>query len=163
LYLDYAVGIDTNYQTHNWDALLKSKIQEDHPDFYFVRTIGPELPVPKVILLKEFDKRPPHYIRFSRAQIFLRDEHMCQYCGDHHPKQKLNIDHVIPRVQGGKTTWDNVVTSCHDCNRKKGGRTPTQAGMPLLSKPHKPNMPPLILSVRNRNESWDPFLAYLDS
>jgi 5-methylcytosine-specific restriction endonuclease McrA len=162
LYLDYAIGIDTSYQTHSWDALLEKRVEQDHPDFYFVQTVDTHIPVPKVLLLKEFDKQPPHYVRFSRAQIFMRDEHTCQYCGDKLPKQKLNLDHVVPRVQGGKTTWDNVVTSCHDCNRRKGGRTPVQAGMPLMNPPSKPCIPPIMLAVRQRTESWDPFLAYLD-
>lgn len=94
--------------------------------------------VPRVILLSFYDKLPQRRVRLNRQNIFLRDQNTCQYCGVYFKRQDLNIDHVVPVSQGGLTTWSNVVCSCIPCNSKKGGRTPAQANMNLLSKPDKP-------------------------
>lgn len=91
--------------------------------------------VPAVVRLRRYVPVP--YARstsLSRRAVFMRDEHRCQYCGD----SAENIDHVIPKVQGGKHRWDNVVAACRPCNTRKGGRTPAQAGLSLSRKPSKP-------------------------
>lgn len=85
------------------------------------------------------DKR----VRFSRINVYVRDGFRCQYCGEKKSMRDLNYDHVVPRVQGGKTDWDNIVTSCYGCNDKKGSRTPEQAGMKLLRKPFRPKSLPM--------------------
>jgi hypothetical protein len=74
---------------------------------------------------------------------------------------QLSLDHVMPRSQGGKTTWENVVCSCVGCNSKKGGRTPTQAGMKLLSDPVRPSANPgITVTLKDpRYSSWKTFLA----
>ena len=87
--------------------------------------------VPRVILLLAYDRVPRRYVRFSRFNIYSRDQNRCQYCGRQFPRAELNLDHVVPRSKGGTSTWENVVCSCHRCNRLKGGRTPTEAGMRL--------------------------------
>ena len=71
--------------------------------------------------------------------LFVRDRHMCAYCGEIFPTRLLTQDHVRPRAQGGEHTWMNLVASCHGCNHRKGNRTPEQAGMPLLYVPYVPN------------------------
>ena len=92
-------------------------------------------------------KRP---IKFSRVNVFTRDGFSCQYCGTRKGPRELNYDHVVPRVQGGKTVWENIVTSCYDCNGKKRGRTPEQAGMKLLRAPVKPKyLPASPVSMRD--------------
>ena len=70
----------------------------------------------------------------SRRNIFLRDDYTCQYCGIKNP-DKLTLDHVKPKWQGGKDTWENLVCACFKCNSKKGGRTPEEANMTLLNQP----------------------------
>ncbi len=65
--------------------------------------------------------RPSEHPAFTRFNLFLRDRFSCQYCGD---PRELTFDHVLPRAQGGRTTWENVATACAPCNLKKGGRTP---------------------------------------
>lgn len=165
LCLDIAHGIDAEYQTYTWDSLFSNPPSDDEikrDSFYFVRTVHQVVPVPKVVILRGYDKRPPHSVRFSRTQVFLRDSHTCQYCGEALPKPRLNIDHVVPRIQGGKTTWENVVTSCHHCNRVKGGRTPQQAGMRLLSLPRKPRESPQLSLLKKIHTSWLPFFATTD-
>jgi 5-methylcytosine-specific restriction endonuclease McrA len=90
--------------------------------------------LPSVIALKQFVK-PSAYPAFTRFNLFLRDCFSCQYCGD---TRDLTFDHVIPRAQGGRTTWDNVVAACAPCNLRKGGRTPRQARMNLALQPIRP-------------------------
>ncbi len=77
-------------------------------------------------------------MKFSSARLFIRDGHTCAYCGNKFPSSKLNVDHIIPKSQGGPTSWVNCATSCFPCNFKKRNRTPQEAGMPLLIKPAVP-------------------------
>ncbi len=86
----------------------------------------------------------------TNIALFARDQHLCLYCGQQYGRYQLTRDHVMPRSQGGRDTWENVVSSCIACNTRKGGRTPTQAGMPLLAVPYRPSwVEHLILSNRN--------------
>jgi len=119
--------------------------------------------VPRVILLLAYDRVPKRRIRFSRHNIFARDKNTCQYCGKRFATSDLNLDHVVPRSQGGITSWENVVCSCHRCNRSKGGLTPVQAGMRLISPPRKPSWtPPLNVSLKDvMRKEWVPFLDFL--
>ena len=75
---------------------------------------------------------------FSRANIYARDHCTCQYCGIRYSAADLTFDHVVPVAQGGRKNWDNIVAACVTCNRKKGGRTPKQAGMHLYTAPIRP-------------------------
>ena len=90
--------------------------------------------LPSVIALKQY-VRPSEFPAFTRFNLFLRDRFSCQYCGATHD---LTFDHVVPRAQGGRTTWENVATACAPCNLRKGGRTPKQAAMPLHVQPIRP-------------------------
>lgn len=93
---------------------------------------------PSVIRLVAFVRRPRHGVRFSRAAVFRRDRHTCQYCGVRPRVADLTLDHVLPRHRGGRDTWENLVTACRPCNQRKGGRTPEEARMPLLCRPQTP-------------------------
>ncbi|AZI36486.1 HNH endonuclease family protein [Caenibius tardaugens NBRC 16725] len=93
-----------------------------------------DMKIPSVIALRQFVK-PNEFPAFTRFNVFLRDRFSCQYCGS--PKH-LTFDHVVPRRLGGRTTWENVATACAPCNLAKGGRTPGQARMPLLTMPIRP-------------------------
>jgi 5-methylcytosine-specific restriction endonuclease McrA len=86
----------------------------------------------------------------SNAALFARDRYLCLYCGRHCTRGELTRDHVMPLSRGGRDIWENVVCSSLACNLRKGGRTPQQAGMPLLAVPYKPSwVEHLILSNRN--------------
>lgn len=100
-------------------------------------------------------------VKFSRINVMTRDDFTCQYCGKRLPMKALNYDHVVPRVLGGKTVWENIVTSCYPCNDKKGRRTPEQAGMRLLKKAHRPKTLPMTapaMPIRKAPEQWEPYL-----
>lgn len=101
-------------------------------------------------------------VKFSRINVMVRDDFKCQYCGAKLPMSELNYDHVVPRVQGGKTVWTNITTSCYKCNDKKGARTPEQAKMKLLRTPFRPKTLPLaqpIIPMRIVPDLWKPFLG----
>lgn len=103
-------------------------------------------------------------VKFSRINVLTRDDFRCQYCGKRKAMRELNYDHVIPRSLGGKTTWENIVSACYKCNSKKGGRTPEQAGMVLLTRPSKPSSLPVpmlrIDGLRDIPECWTSWLYW---
>ena len=124
-----------------------------------VRSVSVTFKLPSVIRLLRYItiKRRIDYVPFSRANIYARDDHRCQYCGIEHLVGDLTFDHVLPVSQGGKKNWENIVTSCIDCNRRKGGRTPAQAGMRVIRQPSRPSRSPvarLTFGLRNAPESW---------
>ncbi len=88
----------------------------------------------------------------TNSNLFARDRHTCLYCGQVGNGRGVTLtrDHVVPRVQGGRDTWENVVTACRVCNGRKGGRTPEQAGMPLLAIPFKPNWAEYLMLANRR-------------
>jgi 5-methylcytosine-specific restriction endonuclease McrA len=101
-------------------------------------------------------------IKFSRINVLTRDNFICQYCGNRFPRRELNYDHVVPRSQGGKTVWQNVVTSCYTCNSRKAGRTPEQARMRLLKVPVRPKVLPLpvpAIPILKCPEEWGFYLS----
>jgi 5-methylcytosine-specific restriction endonuclease McrA len=79
--------------------------------------------------------------------VFARDSGRCQYCQVKVSRFEATYDHVVPRAQGGKTTWENIVIACVSCNQKKGGRTPTQASMKLRTAPVRPKKLPEVLTI----------------
>jgi 5-methylcytosine-specific restriction endonuclease McrA len=130
----------------------------------YVRTPHWSLAIPRVILLLTYERIPRPHVRFNRRNVFMRDHFTCQYCGKQLPQAQLNIDHVIPRSQGGATTWDNVVCSCIRCNLKKGGRSPAQAGLRLLHEPRQPRWTLLARQAAAKiHDSWLPFIGHLDA
>jgi 5-methylcytosine-specific restriction endonuclease McrA len=102
-----------------------------------VRSVRLALPIPSVVRLGFYIKVPPKRVLLSRKNIIKRDGHCCQYCGSTH--LPMTVDHVIPKLYGGKDSWENLVCACIKCNNIKGNQTPEQAGLKLLKKPRTPN------------------------
>ena len=125
-----------------------------------VHTPNHTIRLPRVILLSFFDKLPCKEVKLTRINVFERDKDTCQYCSKRMPREKLNLDHVIPRDFGGKTTWENIVCSCIKCNTHKANRLPHQAKMRLIRKPIKPKWRPVISLVlaHQHREVWKDFL-----
>ena len=155
-------GCYLNYDFAAWleDSLKRDSARRPHEDW--IRAVNFEIQVPRVIRLLHYDRTPRQTLRFSRRNLFARDEHRCQYCGEAVPYSQLSLDHVVPRSRGGPTSWENVVTSCKPCNTAKGGRTPQEARMKLLRKPVKPKQSPLLsLKLGNpKYEMWRLFLPH---
>ena len=162
LYQGFARAVDAQYQTFDFEswAALSVALHDDT-----LGLVGRAMRVPRVILLLGYDRVPKRHVRFSRFNIFSRDRNTCQYCGRTLPRSELNLDHVIPRAQGGTSVWENVVCSCLVCNRKKGGRSPEEAGMALLHRPLRPQWTPFMLETFSlgRYREWHPFLSTVDS
>ena len=161
LYRGVARVVDEEYRTFDlssWSDLVTAGHES-------VGVVNRCIRVPRVILLVSFDRVPRRRVRFSRHNIFVRDNSTCQYCGRRLPRSELNLDHVVPRMAGGLTSWENVVCSCLACNRRKGGRTPVQARMQLVRPPERPEWTPFIarqLSAAGYRE-WRPFLSGIDT
>ena len=103
----------------------------------FVHSADREFPVPSVIRLACMIKRPRRVgVKLTRLEVFRRDQYTCQYCG--HQTRQLTLDHVIPRYRGGEHSWENIVSACVPCNRRKAGRTPQEAGMKMIHQPFCP-------------------------
>ncbi len=130
-----------------------------------VRSVSISFKLPSVIRLLRYVRirRRFDYVPFSRANIYARDEYSCQYCGETLPATELTFDHVIPVMQGGRKDWENIVTCCIACNRRKGGRTPAEAGMHLLRRPVRPQAAPAIritIGLRHTPDSWRDYLYW---
>jgi 5-methylcytosine-specific restriction endonuclease McrA len=115
--------------------------------------------VPAVVRLVRFVHFHRWDVKLSRENIYARDKYRCQYCGEELRSKELTCDHVIPRSRGGATEWINVVTCCADCNRKKGGKTPEEAGLSLLKNPARPSW---LVGFQTRFTSTDPPPAWRD-
>ena len=163
LYQGTAKAIDREFQAFDFESW--SALSAEVHDRDVVHTVSTAIRIPRVIMLQVYDRLPRLHVRFSRQNIYLRDKNTCQYCAETKPRSELNLDHVIPRSQGGKTTWTNVVCSCIPCNLRKGGRTPEQARMWLLKEPSRPTWSPFDRDRPGRiaYDDWRPFLGLADA
>jgi 5-methylcytosine-specific restriction endonuclease McrA len=130
-----------------------------------IRAVSFSLKLPSVIRLLRYVriKKRFDYVPFSRANIYARDGNTCQYCGEKLPTQELTFDHVMPVSQGGRKDWENIVTCCVSCNRRKGGRTPEEARMRLVKSPRRPDSAPAIritIGLRHAPDSWRDYLYW---
>ena len=130
-----------------------------------IRAVSFSVKLPSVIRLLRYVriKKRFDYVPFSRANIYARDGYTCQYCSQQFPTQELTFDHVVPVSQGGRKDWENIVTCCVSCNRRKGGRTPEEARMRLIKPPRRPDSAPAIritIGLRHAPDSWRDYLYW---
>ena len=161
IYQDAARAVNESYETFDFVAW---QLNGATGTSELIGTTRGNIPVPRVIVLRCYDRIPRRHVRYSRVNIFTRDKYTCQYCGAKPPRAQLNLDHVVPRAHGGRTTWENVVCSCIDCIRRKGGRTPEQARLALRRKPARPRWTPMANLVMPNvgYTEWRPFLGIID-
>jgi 5-methylcytosine-specific restriction endonuclease McrA len=150
-----------NYDFETWCELSQLLSMEKQAGEEYIKAVSFDIQVPRIVRLVRYDRIPKTMVRFNRKNLFARDDHQCQYCGQSQPTSQLSLDHVVPRSLGGKTSWENIVCSCMSCNSRKGGRTPEQAGMRLLKKPTMPRSnPAMILPLDDpRYSSWRNFVT----
>jgi 5-methylcytosine-specific restriction endonuclease McrA len=128
-----------------------------------IRAMSLVVRVPAVVRLLKAFRRHAKPVKFSRVNIYARDGYRCQYCGAVCTVAELTYDHVIPRAQGGRTTWENIVSACYACNRDKANRTPVQAGMKLRSAPARPTWMPSVqirVSARSVPDAWRDYVYW---
>lgn len=153
----------SSYDIDSWLELsaLRSELGEEEENEDYVRAVSFDIQVPRIIRLLFYDRLPKKDVKFNRRNIFSRDGNRCQYCGKRMPTSELSLDHIIPRSQGGQATWTNIACCCTDCNVKKGGRTPAEAGMKLIHKPFKPRRSP-VLKVKIQSEKYKSWRHFVD-
>lgn len=149
---------DGCFNTHDLGSWLEYSVGFSGEEV--IHGVRSTLRVPKVVVLAFYERVPRLEVRFSRRNVFLRDKFTCQYCEKTLPEAQLNLDHVMPRDKGGRTTWDNIVTSCFCCNTRKANKLPHEVGMHSRSKPLAPRWRPLFGIHENGlgDESWRHFL-----
>ena len=131
-----------------------------------IRAVSFSFKLPSVIRLLRYIKikRRFDYVPFSRANIYARDDHRCQYCGDGFPTSELTFDHVVPVAQGGRKDWENIVTCCVDLQSAEG-RAHAGRGRhaPAAACRKRPDSAPAIritVGLRNAPESWRDYLYW---
>ncbi len=141
-----------------WLELSEAEVPEDNEAY--VNTVRLRIRVPKVLLLRGYAQLPAQEVKFNRENLFERDNYRCQYCGNGFEASQLNMDHVIPRDRGGRTSWENIVTSCIKCNSRKANRLPHQANMHLIRKPERPRWRPFVSSLigQDYDAEWEHFI-----
>ncbi|MCH8927890.1 MAG: HNH endonuclease [Candidatus Marinimicrobia bacterium] len=122
-----------------------------------IRSVSYSIKMPAVIRIYSYINLPRNSIVLTRKNILKRDSLSCQYCGT--KSSPLTVDHIIPKVKGGKDSWENLTTACVSCNNKKGNRTLREANLKLLSKPRVPSRITFIQRfVRTPIKEWRPYL-----
>jgi 5-methylcytosine-specific restriction endonuclease McrA len=118
--------------------------------------------MPAVVRLKKVYKNRRKEVKFSRMNVYTRDNFTCQYCGTKHAWAQLSYDHVVPRAHGGQTTWSNIVTACYGCNSRKGKRSCDESGMFPINVPKRPAWlvrPGLMVELERAPVEWHPYLV----
>lgn len=155
-------GAYLTYDFETWTEVSQAAAAHDREHHDWVKTVRFDIAVPRIIRLLGYDRLPAQSVKLNRRNLFARDRNHCQYCGSHFPTSELSIDHVTPKSQGGGDTWENLVCACIRCNAKKGGRTPKQANMKLITPPKQPRRNPLI-SMRMGHERYASWKHFLDN
>ncbi|MGL4465163.1 MAG: HNH endonuclease [Planctomycetia bacterium] len=153
----------SSYDFESWRDLSFLRRQfKDEGEHDWVRTVSFDIQAPRIIRLLRYERLPRQTVKFNRRNIFARDSNRCQYCGKRFATTDLSLDHVTPRSQGGRATWENIVCACLSCNARKGGRTPDQAAMKLVKKPIRPATNPLV-NIKLGNTKYQSWKAFLDN
>jgi 5-methylcytosine-specific restriction endonuclease McrA len=160
MYTDNAKGIlveEDSIVPLTWNEWVNLKANDNDRK---IKTVNGFIKIPNVIVLNHYDKIPRQIIKFTQKNLWERDNFTCQYTGKKISKLTGNIDHIIPKSQGGKTSWENCVLAHKEINAIKADRTPEQAGLKLLKKPSAPRIMPVSFYIRNKDEikDWNVFL-----
>ncbi len=143
--------------------LLKGVAQAEELNHAEVRSATRTLKVPSVIRLLAYRHIPQQTRALSRKNILLRDRNTCQFCGNIFPASELTLDHVVPRSRGGRSSWENLVACCYQCNNRKGDRTPEEAGLELTRRPRPFTLHTsrqLMRLIGHKDEKWRKYLFY---
>src|ERR1700686_5011965 len=143
--------------------LLKGVAQAEETNHTEVHATSRTMKVPSVIRLLAYRHIPQQTRALSRKNILLRDRNTCQFCGLVFPATELTLDHVVPRSRGGRSSWENLVACCYQCNNRKGDRTPEEAGLALARRPRPFTLHTsrqLMRLIGNKDEKWRKYLFY---
>lgn len=138
----------------------KVEVLEEYDDFH-IKSVSFTMKCPAVVRLRKYIKGDKSKVKFSRVNVFGRDNYSCQYCGIQPGAMKLTYDHVLPKSRGGRTDWNNIVTSCLPCNARKADRTPEEAKMFPFKAPRRPDDRPeasITILIPKTPEAWKNYL-----
>ena len=157
LFANKASAVNTDdYSIYKWDDWAKQEIFNGDS---YISAVNNNIKVPEVIVLAKYDKVYRKDVKLTKRNIYIRDEYKCQYSGKRIKESEADIDHIIPRSKGGENVWENLVVCSKEINRKKGYRTPEQAGLKLIKKPTKPDNSRILIDPRmNIPKSWEKFI-----
>lgn len=149
-----------SYDFDSWREISQLRSQYERERHEWIRCVRFDIAVPRILRLLCYDRLPRRPVKFNRRNIFARDGNRCQFCGLRFPAAELSLDHILPRSQGGETSWTNIVCCCVKCNVRKGGRTPAQAHMRLINEPTRPKRSPVVTIqlTSEKYASWKHFL-----
>jgi len=143
--------------------LLKGVAQAEELNHAEIHSASNAVRVPSVIRLLAYRHIPQQTRALSRKNILLRDRNICQFCGKIFPASDLTLDHVVPRSRGGRSSWENLVACCYQCNNHKGDRTPEEASLQLVRRPRPFTLHTsrqLMRLIGNKDEKWRKYLFY---
>jgi 5-methylcytosine-specific restriction endonuclease McrA len=154
--LDIKLGEEMRPVT--WDEWLTLPVRESD---FAIGTVRGGIRVPTVVVLARFDKVPKRRPKFCARAIWERDGGVCQYTGRKLRPSEGNIDHIVPRSRGGKTSWENCVLADKRVNSRKGNRLPEEVGLRLLRQPFVPREIPTTALIRNHHSvrEWEMFIG----
>jgi 5-methylcytosine-specific restriction endonuclease McrA len=138
-----------------WQDWIHLPVREED---YAVRTVRGLVRIPTVLVL--YNRVPKRRPKLSAKGIWERDGGHCQYTGRKLSSNEGNIDHIVPRSRGGKTTWENCVLADKRINSLKGNRLPEEVGLYLKRRPKAPKELPVTFFIRNAHNvrDWEHFL-----
>lgn len=153
---DYqAIGVCAAERAFVLVIMQKAEMLTDDPE-KCLRTIRKNYKFPSIIRLYQFVSIPYKKVNLSRQNVFKRDNHTCVYCSS---REHLTIDHVVPRSNGGRDSWENLVAACQQCNARKGNQTPAQADMTMSHQPFRPSFVMFLGNFSGQvREDWRPYL-----
>lgn len=161
-------GALMGYDVSSWLelSLLKGMMMQENEEVneVWINKIEPYFIAPKVIRYLNYDKSFVKQVKFSRRNIISRDNHTCIYCNKKFKIEDLQLEHIIPKSRGGKSTWTNTATACFRCNQKKADRTPKEAGMKLHWKPTRPKFIHRSIDISQTHphyKVWEQFISDL--
>jgi hypothetical protein len=156
LHIDCKTGDMIPLKWKDWVALPFDESSD------YISTVHGKIKYPRVVILKSFAQVPKRKIKFSLRGIWDRDKNICAYTGVKLTSKTGNVDHIIPRSRGGRTTWKNCVLSHKDVNAKKADKTPSEAGLQLLRSPAEPMAVPATMTIKNKHNipEWKMVLEY---
>ena len=149
-----------SYDFESWRQVSEYRCRYERERHEWIRCVRFDIAVPRIVRLLAYDRLPKRQVKFNRRNIFARDGNHCQYCGGKFSLAEWSLDHVIPRSRGGHSDWDNVVCCCLKCNVRKGGRTPKEAHLRLITIPVRPRRSPVVTLrlTSDKYASWKQFL-----
>lgn len=165
LYQDLAHSLDAELMPYDYNSWLEYANSPQFDDGYYnyVHSSRVTMAVPDILVLKEFKYLPKRDVKFTRENVFHRDNHKCAYCGKRFKRDDLTIDHILPKSKGGNNSWKNTISACMKCNNVKADRTPEQAGMPLKYQPTEPKWTDSLSKVKGSPDIRPNWLKFLEA